>query len=345
MVQHLDQDRSDRSGAVPTSSQGVLSVRGTIISVLAAGITAVLYAMWWIGSDAPVLDGLPDQGTVTRVGLPIAQYLSELSGVVVVGVLFLRCLTSNDGSGRSQRHLGRMASRWGVVWAGSTALWIVFTLSDLVGVPVTGLPGQSDFVVSAFGTSRVLAEIATFWVALLVAMFAAGAAGSIANWLLMIAAAGALLPGALTGHASHHNSPAVATIALGVHILAAAIWVGGLFALIVHLRPYPDQLRLAVRRFSAAALVCVIAVGLSGLVVSYVMLDGPQALFGTSRGQLILAKTVAFAVLCGIGYQHRQRTVDAASSGSLGPLLRLGAGELALMGATIGIAVVLSTTS
>ena len=89
---------------------------------------------------------------------------------------------------------------------------------------------------------------------------------------------------------------------------------------------------------------CVAAVGLSGIVLSVVMLDSVQALFETYRGQLILAKTVALAALCAIGYQHRQGTVDAASRGSLGPLLRLGAGELALMGATIGLAVVLSTT-
>jgi putative copper resistance protein D len=113
----------------------------------------------------------------------------------------------------------------------------------------------------------------------------------------------------------------------------------------VHLRPFPDQLGRAVRRFSAAALLCVIAVGVSGLVAGSVMLDGPQALFGSTRGQLILAKTLALVVLCAIGYQHRQRTVGPAASGRIGPLLQLGAGELALMGATIGLAVVLSTTA
>ena len=133
----------------PIQRDRIISARGVIISVLAAGITAVLYALWWVGSDTPVLDGLPDQGTVTNIGLPIAQYLSEIAGVIVVGLLFVRCLSPGEQSTPGHRHLGRMAARWSVVWAGSTAAWVVFTLSDLIGVPVAGLPGRADFIVIA----------------------------------------------------------------------------------------------------------------------------------------------------------------------------------------------------
>jgi putative copper resistance protein D len=65
---------------------------------------------------------------------------------------------------------------------------------------------------------------------------------------------------------------------LAVHLAAAAIWVGGLLALVIHLRPFPEQLQGAVRRFSAAALLCVIAIGLSGVVESVVMLQTWTAL-------------------------------------------------------------------
>ncbi len=362
MVQVFDRGRADlpdprevptepdaAAPVVPARSgtAGLLSARWVVAAVIAAGISAVLYALWWTGTAdiaAPDIPGLPDEGALTRVGLPIAEFVSELAGVAVAGLLFVRCLMPNQGSGPGRRHLSRMAARWGVVWSASTALWIVFTVSELVGTPVSGLPAQFDVVVRSLDTSRVLAEVATLWVALLVAMFATRATGTIAGAVLAVAAVGALLPSALSGHASHHNSAIFATIALGVHIVAAAIWVGGLLALIVHLRPFPDQLSATVRRFSAAALICAAAVGVSGVLVSLTMLDGLQALFGTSRGELILAKTAALIGLCAIGYQHRNKTVDAAGSGRLGPLLRLGAGELALMGATIGVAVVLSTT-
>jgi putative copper resistance protein D len=75
------------------------------------------------------------------------------------------------------------------------------------------------------------------------------------------------------------------------------------------------------------------------------MLDGWAALLGTDRGQLIVAKTVALVLLASVGYWHRRRTVPAVRTGCLRPLLRLAAGELLLMGATVGIAVVLSITA
>ena len=108
---------------------------------------------------------------------------------------------------------------------------------------------------------------------------------------------------------------------------------------------FPDDVRVAVPRFSTAALVCVLAVGLSGVLESAVMLEGWAALLGTDRGHLIVAKTVAFVLLAGFGYWHRRRTVPAARTWRLQPLLRLAAGELLLMGATVGIAVVLSITA
>jgi putative copper resistance protein D len=149
----------------------------------------------------------------------------------------------------------------------------------------------------------------------------------------------------LNGHAGHHNYSELAVVSLGVHLVAAAVWVGGLLALVVHLRGFPAQLRLAVPRFSAIALCCVVAVGISGVVESVVLLDGWTALWDTERGHLMIAKAVALGVLVVIGFWHRQRTVEQASSGRLGPLLQLAAGELLVMGATIGIAVVLSTTA
>jgi len=134
-------------------------------------------------------------------------------------------------------------------------------------------------------------------------------------------------------------------VALVVHLVAAAIWVGGLLALVVHLRSFPDQLRIAVPRFSTIALVCVLAVGISGVLESMVMLYGWSDLSGTDRGHLMLGKTAAFVLLAALGYWHRLRTVRPARSGRLAPLLRLAAGELILMGGTVGIAVLLSATA
>jgi putative copper export protein len=316
-----------------------------LAAVFLGGLAAIVIARWWTGTGylpAPV--GLPDPGALTAIGLPVTQFVHEIAGVAVVGLLFLRAVLLPRASEPARAHLAAITVRWAWLWAGSTVAWIAFTLSDLIGTGVGDLLGHADAVVAVSGTDRVLAECATLWVALAVALFGARLSGSAAISAALVISAAALLPSALTGHAGHHASPGVAMAALGLHLVGAAIWIGGLLALVAHLRGFPDDVRVAVPRFSAAALVCALAVGVSGVLESAVMLDGWAALLSTDRGHLIVAKTLAFVLLTGVGYWHRRRTVPAARTGCLQPLLRLAAGELLLMGATVGIAVVLSIT-
>ena len=320
--------------------------RVVIGGLLLAGVAAIIVARWLTGTGyQPAPFGLTDPGQVTAVGLPIAQFVHEMAGVAVVGLLFLRCFLISPTAESAHRHLNGMATRWGWLWVGSTLVWIVLTISELTGLPVTDLPNNLEVVGIVLGVNRVLAELATLWVALAIALFAGRLTGRAGTGAALVLATAALLPSALNGHAGHHNYSEVAVVSLGVHLVAAAVWVGGLLALVVHLRGFPDQLRPAVRRFSAIALCCVVAVGISGVIESVVLLDGWAALWDTERGHLMIAKAVALAVLVLIGYWHRQRTVEQASSGRLLPLLQLAAGELVVMGATIGIAVVLSTTA
>jgi putative copper export protein len=321
--------------------------RGVVAGTVLAGVCAVLVTLWLTAPPVPaVLAGLPSAGAVTRVGLPVAQFISQLAGIAVVGVLFLRVLIGTRDAQPGHQYLGRMAARWARLWLAGVAAWLLFTLSDLAGVPVTDVLARPELLRAMIGTDRVMAEAVTLWIALLVALFAERMSHRVGTGLMGLAAAGALLPSALTGHAAHGNSAVVlSTVSLGVHIVAASLWVGGLLALVVHLRRFPEALRRAVPLFSAAALGCVAALGASGVLAGVLMLDGWAALWETSRGHLILAKTAALVVLVGIGHLHRKRTVAAACSGRLWPLLKLGAAELALMGATVGVAVVLSTTA
>jgi putative copper resistance protein D len=344
-------DLAERTEGGRTSSQRVPDlkvpgVRVVLAGMLLAGLAAIIVARWLTGTGyvaAPF--GLPDPGPITASGLPAAQFLHELAGIAVVGLLFLRCLDWRGPAVGGGPHLLQMASRWAWAWVAATLLWIVFTVSELAGIPVFDLAAHSDVVVAVVSTDRVLAELATLWVGLAIALFGARLSGPVATGAALLLATAALLPSALTGHAAHHDNPTIAVVALAIHLAAAAIWVGGLLALVVHLRPFQDDLARIVPRFSTAALVCVAAVGLSGVLESVVMLETWTALWESDRGHLIIAKTVALIVLAAMGYLHRQRTVGPASSGRLAPLLRLAAGELVIMGVTVGIAVVLSTTA
>ncbi len=307
-------------------------------------VAAILIARWWTGTGyvtAPA--GLPDPGRLTAVALPITHLASDAAGMLVVGLLLVRWLSPERFSGDGQR-LATLTTRWSWAWAASTSAWIVFTMSDMTGLPVGDLPGSTDLVAVVLGTQRILAQVATLWVAVAIAMFGGRVRGGSALGGVTCLALLALLPSAVTGHAGHHNETSLTVAALAVHVIAAAVWVGGLLAIVLYLRSDSRRLVAVLPRFSSVALVCASAVAMSGVIVSVVMLGSWSALWESNRGHLIMAKAIGLMVLVGFGYWHRRTTVARAGRGDLRPLLRLAAVEVLVMGATIGVAVTLSTT-
>lgn len=321
-------------------------VRTVIGWTMLAGLAAVLAARQLTGTGytrPPI--GLPDPGGLTAIALPVVGNVRELAGIAVVGLLFLRVLIPPPVRA-VHMHLIEMTVRWAWGWAGAAAASVLLTLSDMIGVPVTALPAHLDLVSIVVGTQRVMALSATLWIAMAVAFFGNRlATTSVGSTVVAALAVAALLPSSLVGHAGHHNFPLAAVIALAVHVFAAAVWVGGLLGLVTHLRGFPADLRRLVPRFSAVALVCIAAVGASGVLESAILLDGWAALWHSARGHLILAKCAAICLLAGVGYWHRRHTVGPASAGLLAPLVRLAMGEVLLMSATVGMAVVLATTA
>jgi copper transport protein len=93
-----------------------------------------------------------------------------------------------------------------------------------------------------------------------------------------------------------------------LHVGAAALWIGGLFALVLVVPREgapPEIVDRALRRFSAFALGAVIAVALTGLVRALAELSAVSQLWTTGYGRAILAKTAIFAVLLGLGALSR----------------------------------------
>ena len=108
------------------------------------------------------------------------------------------------------------------------------------------------------------------------------------------------------GHASTTSHHFVASIALLVHVLAAVLWMGGLAALIVHLRQDAEALRRAVPRFSTLALACFVAVGLSGALGAWTRLGTDPAAWRSAYGLLVMTKTLALVALGLVGWWHQR---------------------------------------
>ena len=79
-----------------------------------------------------------------------------------------------------------------------------------------------------------------------------------------------LVPLGLTGHSSAGGSHDLATNSLMIHLVAGALWAGGLLALLAHALRGGEHADLAARRFSAVAFWCFIAMAFSGVINAFV---------------------------------------------------------------------------
>jgi copper transport protein len=95
-----------------------------------------------------------------------------------------------------------------------------------------------------------------------------------------------------------------------VHVTAASVWVGGVFAMTLlawmRWRRRTDiGLTEMVVRFSTIAAVSLAALSVAGLVMAWLVLDSPGDLFSTSWGQMLLVKVGAVAIAASLGgYNH-----------------------------------------
>lgn len=301
-----------------------------------------------LGGDEFVALGLPDPGLLTRAALPAVRVLSECAAVVTVGSLLLAAFlvapqTSGylDAGGYAALRTARVAA---LIWALTAALMVPLIAADAVGRPVTQVLDLRLLGLLITEVSQAGAWALTAGIALVLAAFCwVTLTWGSAVWLFFLSVVG-LTPVALTGHSAAGGAHDVATNSLLYHLIAAALWVGGLIAVLAHLARRGEHAGLAVRRFSALALVCWAVMAASGVLNALVRL-APGQLF-TSYGLLVLGKIAALLVLGGFGWLHRRGAVAAvAQRDDRAAMLRLGAGEVLVMLATIGLAVALGRTA
>ncbi|MFB6480344.1 copper resistance CopC/CopD family protein [Streptomyces virginiae] len=129
-----------------------------------------------------------------------------------------------------------------------------------------------------------------------------------------VVAGGIAATWALSEHASTGIQPGIAMPADILHLMAVAMWLGGLAALLVALHKVPGIERAAVRRFSRVAFVSVLVLAVTGVYQSWRQLGSWSALTGTEYGRLLLLKVGLVAVLLGIAYVSRRWTTRLAEA-------------------------------
>ncbi|HEY5198796.1 MAG TPA: CopD family protein [Solirubrobacteraceae bacterium] len=332
----------DKAGEVTTVAFSVVRGLDYVSSALAIGGLAFLWLAWGRGTRAPARDperpGAPGEAELADDEYPERFALASriftrrierfLAYAVVLGIVtgeFGILLEGASAAGVplwSSLHAdiirAVLDSRFGSIWGSRTIIWI----------------GLGMLLAIAVGARRARER--------------RGEDGGPdedrrpPRWVVAGAALGcvylAMTPG-LSGHPAVQSPVGVLLAADVIHVLAVSIWVGGiaafLFALPISLRALEPTERTPVLcavlgRFSAVALVCVIAITVTGGVQALVLVRTLHGLVATAYGRAILVKIVLFGALVGFGVLHRKRIIPAlerlartgATPGGVGSLLR-----------------------
>jgi putative copper resistance protein D len=325
--------------AVPPGAREMLLASPALLGAFA--VAATLAGVAFTGAAAAVLLG--DPGGVVRWGLPVVSSLTRLAaamttgGLVLVAAVLPRRTPKVAAWSAGMRLVGFAAATWTVLAVAE----LVFTYASVAGRPLTSAQFGDELWLFAtqVGVGRSLAGIAVA-VALLTAAALVVRTPTGAAWSSLLAGA-ALWLEAGTGHAAGAANHELATGSLLLHLVGAAVWVGGLGGLAVLSRRLGDGLGAAVRRYSVLAGWCLVGVGLSGVVNGVIRLGGGGGL-GTHYGVLLLVKAALLGALGLLGLAHRRATIPRIGAGGAWPFWRLVLVELVVMGAVSGVAVALA---
>ncbi len=335
--------RRAADGALRSAAWPVLCGVGLLAGVTAAVLSALSLA------DALTATGLPDAGPVTSYGLPFIRAAGEIAAVTAVGsftfAAFMVPPQRNQVLDADGYRALRMATIASGVWAVCAMLMVALTVSDVSGQPLT-----EHLNVLEIWSVAGLVEVAGAWRwTALFAVVVTLVSIPVLRWSWTpVLAAGSLvtlIPLALTGHSSAGGAHDLATNSLLIHLMAGALWAGGLLALLAHALRGGGHTELAARRFSAVALWCFVAMAFSGLVNALTRI-APHDLLSSRYGWLVLAKVAALVALGWLGWCQRRRGLVALRDSPVarGPLLRLALVEAVIFGVTFGIAVALGRT-
>lgn len=324
-----------------------LTVAGGMV---AAGIVVMVVALLAAGgAPQPLPDGLIGAGMPLSWSVPVLRFVADAAAVATGGALVavVLFLPATDGKlAPKALRACQDAAIAAAVWAVASVGGLITSGAVILGIPLSHLAEHAS-VAGELLQVRALA-VAVALTAILAVVLSGCRTVRGARFAAVLTAA-ALIGPLLTGHGAIERTniwSVLATTSLVVHVFAATAWIGGLGAVLRYARD-----RQAVERFSRLALVCAIAMGVTGWLTAEIHLGGREDGWGlitqwvtSGYGALVFAKTVAFAILVLVGWWHRRATLPELAAGDPAAFRRLAVVELLIMAGTVGLAVALSRT-
>ena len=322
----LDPDgRRLRTGEPEHARGGAETARVTLPAKLAEGTYTVAWRV--VSADSHPVSGAftfsvgkpslttatvdtgPTEDPATKSLYNIARYLAYLAVALLIGTATFMAVCRPPDAPVLHRLL---KAGWWTLLGATLALLVLRApyesgqgplgalSADSVTRTLTGRPGEV-----------LLARLALLLVAALYLLRLARLRKPF-GWVGAALAVGLAVTWAAGEHASAGIQVPVAMTSSALHLLATAVWLGGLTALLVTL--YRARLTpAAVTRFSRVAFVSVTVLVVTGVYQSWRGLGSWDALTGTTYGRLLTLKLAAVVLLLGAAALSRRWTARLAT--------------------------------
>jgi copper transport protein len=312
-----------------------VSISGAVVTVpLKSGLGTGGYIVTWriVSADSHPVSGAsvfavgnaatPDKGSFGSVAGEAGGTGWKTAGAVARAAGYLGILLATGAAAfLALVHDGERTERARLVRVALVAA-VVGLVGLAAGIPISAAELSGNGLRSVFddGVARTVLGNGVGWT-LAAALFglavvAIALTAPVSRFNRGLAVAGAALAAvsfATAGHPDTLTNPLLAGAIDGVHLLAAAVWFGGLVALWVVLRSRHEAISAArvVARFSLLASVALVAVSAAGTYLAWREVGSLHELTATTYGRLILAKVAAVSAVALLGLLNNRRLVPA----------------------------------
>ena len=274
--------------------------------------------------------------------LTVFKFTSITSSFFLVGALLAITFLTLDIDGKvaeTNFELRKLAAFTSLIWMISNAFFIVLTLANILNAGISEVlqPNilRSFILQIPLGQYLFTQLLLSILISLIVPRFNSIGTGT----FLLLATLLAIVIPVFQSHSASSGSHSMAIGSLAIHVIALALWVGGVFALAFLT---PESRAQAVPRFSVLALWAAIAVVVSGSVNAFIRLDFKEA-WTSSYAYLVIAKVFLTVGLIVIGYLHR-KNLKKLSEIKGSKFLQLILAEVVIMTVTLAIGSLLASS-
>lgn len=186
----------------------------------------------------------------------------------------------------------------------SALCFSAFVACSLTLNAATLVAAAGESWIEALGADFARADFALIAAGLLIALLCGGAWSPARAAALAALGAATLASQTMLTHAASRADPNPALlVADPLHMLGAAVWIGGLPYFLVALRECRKgtDWRLVGRRYSLMAMASVAAIVVSGVAMAVAYVGSPEAFYGTAYGVMIATKIVILLMLLALG--------------------------------------------